>query len=286
MSGRNLPADIVVIAALNVLATIVLFVSLWSALVEIPTLISGLFNADGFSFALSYIFLVVLVVFAFICLTPLAVAYFLLRADPVGRELQAFMLALLILTAFGLGQIPGTYWFALVATGVCVAVLYLSPWAQQALRESARARQTPGPVVLARCLSFALFVTLALGVVLSLPGLRFLTTLGPSFIFAVLADAAGAAFGWSGYKELTSGPSTTGRRRISLGCAFAVAGQLIITLANSQPFSSTLPRLLIASTIVGALWLPQHVKDWFAAGGASPFVPTQRMPAPQPPTEL
>jgi hypothetical protein len=274
VSGRSLPAELAAVAVVNVLGSLALLISLWPLIQGLPAMISGVFASEPFMYSFSYMFMIMAVILIYIALAPLAVAYFLLRADPVGRDLQALLAGVILLTAVS-GD-SGWVWLVLLLVATCTTVLYLSPGARTALRESAQARGVPGPVVSARFLSACLFSLAAVSAVVYLPGLRFIGEIGAALIVGLLGTSVAAGTGWQGFRTVLGPAPRSGRVLITTGCATLALTSLIGSGMSGGSVSSSLPLLLWCAAICALLWGPSATRAWF---GARPSTAVHATPA-------
>lgn len=269
VAGRQLPLDLALVAAVNLVGSIILIATTWDIFKILPNAVEGLFSSEAFTYLFSYVFVVAVVTALYVALSPLAVGYLLLRADPIGRQLQVLILGLLILLAFTDASSNGLFWLVLLLVAACVAILYLSPGASRALKESARARGVPGPLVTARFLAVVLFSLLALVVLILLPGVRFLADLDARIPIQLVGYAIALALAWPGYTGLGRGPNPAARIQLT-GASILTA--IVAIIGSTGPYGSlqsALPALLAAATICGLMWGPASSREWFLSGATA-----------------
>ena len=143
VAGRTLPLDIVVVAGVYAVAALWLFLATLDMWRILPDVLASLFSSDAFTYAFGYILLFVIVIAAYVIFGFGAVAYLLLRSDPLGRGLSAVIAGVLFALAVSSGAgSQGTFLLIVIVAALATAVLYLSPWARRAFAASPRRAAT------------------------------------------------------------------------------------------------------------------------------------------------
>src|SRR5689334_2519047 len=199
VAGRRVSIEVLVVAALHMLAGLWLLFEVRSLVTGLPDILGGLFS-DAFSFLISYLFLIITAFVGYVIAGLVGTGALLFLSDPVGRGLSAVMSVSLVLLF--LNEPDGVLAVITFISLTCTAVLILSPWARGALAEGARRRQRPSVVVLAQTLALTLFSMTGLVGVLLLPGIRFADVVGTKFVFFELFALGAAGVGAYGVLRL------------------------------------------------------------------------------------
>lgn len=265
VGGRTVPVDLLAVVGGYGLAGLLLLWALRDVFKMLPSLISGLFDSYVFVYAFSYLLLVFVIVALWIVGALWGTAYLLFRRDAVGRWLAVSVAAALFLLAIASDNAPTGFWVAfLLSLGAALAV-FLSPGAVAAFRESPRGGR-PAAVTAARLLiAFRYSIVLFSGVA-GLLGLRFLSTLGVSWLFVVLLQCAAAGLAWRGFAGLSRGPDRQARLLVTVATGLDLLATLISTAMAESGSSSTFSvvfALLVISLIDIMLWVVPSARAWF-----------------------
>lgn len=262
VAGHRLPLDLVAVAAIYAIGALWLAFSLVDALRVLPSALGGLFSANPFTYLFSVVVLWIVVIALYAVVGFGAVAYLLVRRDPVARGLAVVVTGVLLASAVLGDQRKSPVLIALIIlAATSSAVLYFSPWVNRAFAESPRHRDRPAPVSVSLVLHLAWYSFLACLAVLMLIGVRFGTTLGFSWFLAMLSYAGAVFLARQGYLALRRGPSRGDRLRLA-----AAAGLMLIgAVLASGGFSAV---LVLALALNLPLWLPPASRRWF--GDAHP----------------
>ncbi|MGH3503464.1 MAG: hypothetical protein ACRDQA_21575 [Nocardioidaceae bacterium] len=260
VAGRALPVELVGVSAVYAFAGAWLLLEARSLVSTIPDLLSTLFGGGAFAFALASVFLIVTAVILYVVVALLAVAYLVLRRDPVGRGLSVVVFATLVAVMATSGSgVPGGFVLIVLVAGVCSASLFVSPWSRRAFAQSARGRGRPSSIVLSQTLSVSYLSVMSLMVLLLIPGLRFVGDLGAGYVLFELATAAACTVGWLGYRGLRRGPERTARVQVTVAAGAFLVG-LLIGFSDTSIFP--IPLAILVS-VVAPLWLAPHARQAF-----------------------
>lgn len=262
VAGQRLPMDLLAVAAIYAIGALWLAFSLVDALRLLPGALSGLFSASPFTYLFSVVVLWLVVIATYAVVGFGAVAYLLVRRDPVARGLSVVVTGVLLASAVLGEQRKSPILFALlILAAASSAVLYLSPWVNRAFAESPRHRDRPGPVTVSLVLHLAWYSFLACLALLMLIGVRFGTTLGFSWFLGMFAYAGACFLARQGYLAVRRGPNRGERLRLAAAAGLMLVGAVLA----SGSFSAV---LVLALALNLPLWLPPSARRWF--GDAQP----------------
>jgi len=261
VGGRRLSLEVALVAALHVLAAAWLFIAMWDAWIAIPDLISGLF-ADEFSFAVSWLFLMIFLFILYVVGLLGYCAFLLFRSDPVGRGLAVVVCGVLTLLQFSDDRTTGLTLTWLISVA-CVLVLFVSPWARKALNRPVGATGRPTSVVLSQTIAVSYLSVLGAVIVAVVPGLRYADEVGAGFVAFELLGGAAVAVGLVGVHQLSKGPVRTGRIMVTVGTAATVVG--ILAAGGSIAVG-----LGVVAGVLVPLWLLPDARTWL---GDKPLAP-------------
>ncbi|MGH3499079.1 MAG: hypothetical protein ACRDP1_16605 [Nocardioidaceae bacterium] len=259
LAGRQVPLDVAAVGVVYLLSGLWLLWAFRDAVRGLPDLVSALFQDNVFAFAIARILLLLILFVLYIVLALLAVAYLVLRTDPVGRGLSVVVVATLLAVIASIeNQTPVSVIVIMFVSAACCAVLFMSPWASRAFRASPRRFGRPAPVVVSHTLLVSYFALVSLIVVMMLPGLRFLGDLGARFVLFLLLAAASCAAAWWAYLDLRRGPDKRARILLTAACAVMYLALLIGASGSGRAIP-----LVVLAGIVAPLWLAPHARAWF-----------------------
>jgi hypothetical protein len=259
VSGRTLPVELVVVAAVYCVAGLWMLWQLQPLVQAIPDLLRGLFSSDSFEYSFTYLSVFLLAMVLFVGAALLGVAYLLLRADPVGRGLSVVIFLALIAAAAALNTSTSALYILILLVSACsTAALFVSPWCRHALDTSPRGDGRPTSVVLSRTLILAFFSLLTFETAVMLLGLRFTGTLGASFVIATVLFAAACALAWFGHSRLSDGPDRGGRIQVSVAAGLSLLGSAILGGGSAWVF-----QLVLLGGATALLWAAPGARTWF-----------------------
>lgn len=257
--GRRLPVELVVVAGVYALTGLWLLWQIHDLIGALPDLVANGLFSDGLAFLFAYLGLFLLGMVLYVVVALLGVAYLLLRTDPVGRGLSAVVFLALVGVLIALrDNIPAFMVVLTVASGLCCAVLFLSPWCRRALAESPRRGGRPSAIVLSQTLIVAFFSLLTYVAVIGLPGFRLAGDLGAGFVIAELLMVAACVLAWIGNQRLRRRADRLGRMLVSIAVGVVFVGSLFGDLGSSMAFE-----LVLFGGILVPLWLAPTGREWF-----------------------
>jgi len=256
VSGRTMSLELLVVGVVYAVGALLLAISLLDTLEFLPDGLAGIFASNPFEFGFSWLFLTIIAMLWYVVVALAVVAFRVLRVDPLGRGLSAVVSAVLLAAALS-DSSSATFWFITLLSLGCTAVLYLSPWAREALATSPRRHDRPEGVVLSEAVTVSFFSVIGLIAVLLLPGLRFVGDLGVEFLLAELFLVGATVTAFVGVRQMQTA-RVRGRLLVTVA-----AGAMVLGLLLAAEGGSITVGLALGAAIIVPLWAPASSRAYF-----------------------
>lgn len=263
VNGRQLNAELAVVAGVHLLGALALVISVWSIFKAVPSMLGDLFSSWSFEFALAWIVLLIATILAWMIALMVLAAVAVYRGSPVGRALVTLFAVILLLVVLSADTVPGFLWVVLVVSVACAADLWLSPNVRRVY--AAWSDAAPWEVTFALTVSIWYFSQIGFGAVVALPGLRFASVLDGQWVICLLAYIAAGVLGCMALVRLRRGPDRTARTMLVAAAGIFALGLLILQSGSNGDWTTLLQALALVGVLAWALYVPPASRAWFAA---------------------